>query len=110
MNNAERPPLEYPKGLWINPPHQNSPDFLKARIKISKEQFLAWLQSKQGTQGKQGEEIHLDIRKSKEKNDLYITVNNWRPDPNYKKGAADKEVASYDLKPNKAFTTDEIPF
>ena len=104
MNNAEKEPNEYPKGFWINPPHQNSPDYIKAKVHIIKDQFLTWLQ------GKQEKDLYLNINKSKEGNTLYIVVDNWKPDPNYKKKAANKEEVSYEVKKDPSFTADDIPF
>ena len=89
---------EFVDGLFVKAPRAGAPDFVKGAISIKREELIKWLQSREG------DWVNLDIKESKTAK-WYAQVNDWKPD-----AEASKKPASYDLKPNKAITTDEIPF
>ena len=63
-------------GLIVKKPHQNAPDFVKARVSIKKDEFLKWLEPQQK------EWINLDLKESKG-GKLYFAVDNWQPNNEY---------------------------
>ena len=65
--------VRFPKGLIVKRPHQNAPDFVKAKLSIKKDELIEWLKSESG------EWVNLDLKTSKE-NKLYLSVDDWKPD------------------------------
>lgn len=61
-------------GMYVKHPHQNAPDFCKAKVSIVREEMIKWLQ------GEDGEWVNLDIKESKD-GKLYASVDTWEPEP-----------------------------
>ena len=64
--------VEFADGLHVSKPHENAPDFVKARISIKRENLIKWLQGRDGTY------VNLDVKESRSGN-LYASVDNWKP-------------------------------
>lgn len=60
------------KGLYFKEPHQNAPDFVKGRLSVKNEDFIAFLKE----QG--GEWTNLQIKVSKA-GKPYVEVDDWKP-------------------------------
>jgi hypothetical protein len=65
--------MELPKGLFANKPHEKAPDFIKAKLNIDREEFIAWLKD-------QPEKVNIDIRESKDGTKWFAAVNDWKPE------------------------------
>jgi hypothetical protein len=50
---------EFPRGLFVNPPRSNAPDFVKGRISIRVADFLEYLGGKDS-----GSWLRIDIKES----------------------------------------------
>jgi hypothetical protein len=67
---------EFPTGLFVSPPRPNAPDFVKGRISIKREDFMAYLS------GKDSEWLRIDIKEGFKKDEdgnpkWYAQVDNW---------------------------------
>jgi hypothetical protein len=60
-------------GLIVKAPHQNAPDFVKAKLSIKREDLIGWLQQQTG------EWINADIKESRA-GKWYAAIDNWKPD------------------------------
>ena len=70
--------VQFPAGLTAKAPHENAPDFFKAKIVIHVKDLGNWLREK----NKAGEEwVSLDVKESKG-GKWYASVDEWKPDPN----------------------------
>ena len=65
--------MEFPKGLFANKPNEKAPDFIKAKLNIDREEFIAWLKD-------QPEKVNIDIRESKDGTKWFAAVNDWKPE------------------------------
>ncbi len=59
-------------GLSAKAPHENAPDFVKAKINIKVTNMIAWLQEQQT------DWVNADLKVSKQGN-YYIAVDDWKP-------------------------------
>ena len=66
--------IEFASGFYAKAPHPNSPNFVKAKVSIKREEFIKWLQDRDG------EYVNLDVKVSQSGN-WYASVDNWKPDP-----------------------------
>ena len=64
---------DFPKGLFTKPPHQNAPDFVKAKISIKREELIEWLQQQSG------EWVNLDVKEKKDGSGWSTVVDDWKP-------------------------------
>lgn len=62
----------YLKGLFANKPHPNSPDFIKAKITIKREDLLEELKTQTG------EWIKIDIKEGRD-GKYYTQIDTWKP-------------------------------
>lgn len=84
--------IEFPEGLFVKPPPEKAPDFVKASISIKRKDLGNWLR------GKEDEWINLDVKVSRE-GKWYVSVNNWKPEKELTSGDDIYEIVD-----------DEIPF
>jgi hypothetical protein len=63
---------EFVNGLIVKAPHDNAPEYVKAKLSIRREEMIAWLQSKQG------EWVNADVKVS-QGGKWYAAVDNWKP-------------------------------
>ena len=97
-------------GLIVKAPHDNAPDFVKAKLSIKREEMINWLQQQSG------EWINADIKESRA-GKWYAAIDNWKPDPD-RAGAGGGPPAdnspppgNYDDNPPPAADyDDDIPF
>ena len=66
----------YPKGLFVNAPRENAPEFVMGSISIKVADLHEWLNINQGLANDSGY-INLDILEGRE--NWYCTVNTWKP-------------------------------
>ena len=59
-------------GLFIKPPHERAPDFVKCSISIKRKDLGNWLR------GKDDEWINIDVKEGKS-GKWYAEVNDWKP-------------------------------
>ena len=65
----------FAQGLYVKPPKENSPDFVKFGLSIKRQEVMAWLQ------GQSEEWINLQVKEAKS-GKWYAEVDTWKPDPN----------------------------
>lgn len=82
------------KGIFVNDPHENAPDFVLGQVSINREQAI------QSLQELDDEWLNLDILKSKE-GEVYGKLNTWK-----KEG----QTGSVQNQPDEDITPDSIPF
>ena len=89
---------EFVAGLYIKPPHEKAPDFVKFSISIKRADLGNWLR------GKSDEWINLQVKES-QNGKWYAEVDNWKPNEGgasqVAKDAAVNGLPDYD---------DDIPF
>lgn len=66
---------EFVNGLIVKAPHDNAPEYVKAKLSIKREEMREWLD------GKDGDWINLDIKVSST-GKWYAAVDNWKPNGN----------------------------
>ena len=96
-------------GLIVKAPHDNAPDFVKAKLSIKREELISWLQQQSG------DWINADIKESRA-GKWYAAIDNWKPDPerasagNEGPGDDNPPPGNYDDSPPPADYDDDIPF
>jgi len=90
---------EFIDGLIVRRPHENAPDFIKAKISIKREALIKWLQKHND------EWINGDIKVSRE-NKLYVQVNDWKPN----KQQDEKTIAGQKIDTGSDIKLEDIPF
>ena len=63
---------KFPAGLIVKHPHENAPDFVRAKLHIVKKEFMQWLE------GREDDWINCDIKLSKN-GKFYVQVDDWKP-------------------------------
>lgn len=66
---------DLPDGLYAKKPHENAPDFIKAKLSIHVDRFMVWLQNQTPKQGY----VNLEICEKKDESDYYVKVDDWEP-------------------------------
>ena len=69
--------VKFIDGLGAKAPHQNAPEFVKAKLSIKREDLIAWLELRTD------EWINCHIKESSN-GKWYVSVDDWSPDPEYK--------------------------
>lgn len=95
----------FPDGFIIKKPHDNAPDFVKAKVSIKAEEFVAFMK-KHVDNGW----INIDIKTSKG-GKLYAQLNDWKPEK--KAEAVQHEWAKADNYPteeSEGIDAENIPF
>ena len=95
-------------GLIVKAPHDNAPEYVKAKLSIKREELIAWLQSKDG------EWINADIKVS-QGGKYYAAVDDWKPNQGggsggSRGGAPQRERPAPATNNNDDFDSDSIPF
>ena len=91
---------EFVSGLYIKPPHEKAPDFVKFSISIKRADLGNWLR------GKSDEWINLQVKEAKS-GKWYAEVDNWKPEP---RGESSTGGSYEDGKAEDQFYDDDIPF
>lgn len=76
--------MAFLNGLWVEKPHVNAPDFVKAKLSINVEKML---ESLKATNEKY---INLDLKESKE-GTFYAEIDEWKPDKSKSKTVKPEE-------------------
>ena len=98
--------IEFPSGMYVNPPTQGNKHFLFGKIDITRAELGNWLR------GKHEDKIKIDILYSKTKVDdsgnakLFLAVSDWKPT---EKGVVSKAATPTMTQATDEFE-DEIPF
>jgi hypothetical protein len=93
----EQQEVEFVNGLFVKPPREGAPDFVKGSISINRADLGNWLRGKQADDGW----INIDVKESKA-GKWYCSVNNWKPQQEQQPApAAPSNGAPYN---------DDIPF
>ena len=64
--------IEFIDGFFAKAPHENAPEFVKAKVNIKREELLVWLSSRSE------EWINIDIKEGRS-GKWYASVDNWKP-------------------------------
>lgn len=67
--------IEFIDGFFAKAPHQNAPEFVKAKVNIKRDELLTWLSARSD------EWISVDIKEGRS-GKWYASVDNWRPNEN----------------------------
>jgi len=70
--------VKFPRGIFINPKRENSPDFVIGSLSIKVSDFQEWLK---GQAVSEKGYITIDILKSRE-GKSYLKLNEWKPKNN----------------------------
>ena len=77
---------QFVSGLFVKPPHEKAPDFVKCAISMKRKDLGNWLR------GRDEEYINVDVKVSKE-GKWYAEVNDWKPtkknEPDFEGGGDD---------------------
>ena len=65
----------FAKGIYVKPPKENSPDFVKFSMSIKRNEAMGWLQSQSD------EWVNLQVKEAKS-GKWYCQLDSWKPDPN----------------------------
>jgi len=67
--------VKFPKGLFIKPKREKSPDFVVGSLSIKVEDFQKWLKEQEVNENGY---LTIDILKSRNGNN-YLKLNDWKP-------------------------------
>ena len=92
-------------GVFVKPPRQNSPEFVKGSISINRKSLGNWLRAETD------EWINIDVKVS-QNGKWYAQVNTWKPseDQVQQLRTATQEPIAMPDKPADDFLDSEIPF
>ena len=92
---------EFAKGLYVKPPKEGSPDWVKFSMSIKREEAIQWLQSQTD------DWINTEVKIGKS-GKWYAEV--WKPDPSKARSSTPQEAhTSQPVTPQDDFE-DDIPF
>lgn len=104
--------IKFIGGLIARAPHENAPEYVKARLSIKREELIEWLREKDD------EWINVDIKES-QGGKWYAAVDSWKPDrPRSGSGRSERSAPHRQQRaapapaPGSAddFSDDDIPF
>lgn len=82
----------FAEGLGFFEPHSNAPEFIKGCISVNREKFTEWMRSQEVNEKGY---IKLDVKEARSGN-LYVSVNNYKPERDQQRGAAPAAPAPVD--------------
>lgn len=88
----------YPKGLFINQPHANAPDFVVGKISVKVQDFVEFLNANKNEAGY----VNLDLLNGND--GLYSVLDEWKPSSE----AKSPKVAKENFKP--VSSEGDLPF
>jgi len=77
--------IEFIDGLFVKPPHEKAPDFVKCTISIKRKDLGNWLRSKDD------EWINMQVKESKN-GKWYAEVDNWKPEKKVEHAGGNDEI------------------
>ena len=93
--------IEFIDGFFAKAPHENAPEFVKAKVNIKREELLSWLS------GRSDEWINIDIKEGRS-GKWYASVDNWQPNENHSTSSLESPPKTFNLTEEDGL--DEIPF
>ena len=93
--------IEFIDGFFAKAPHENAPEFVKAKVNIKREELLSWLS------GRSDEWINIDIKEGRS-GKWYASVDNWQPNENQTTHYQDPPPATFNLPQGDGLN--EIPY
>ena len=90
-------------GLFAKKPHDNAPDFVKAKLSIKREDMIKWLNEQQD------EWINLDVKESKE-GKWYCAIDDWKPKKEWEGREEAQAAVSQPVPEPQSVDVDTIPF
>lgn len=90
---------KFVNGLFVNKPHVNAPDFVKAELSISVDRFVEWLKQQETTEKGY---VKVTLKESKG-GKLYAELNSWVSEQK------DNDIPIAD-QTGSGDETDELPF
>lgn len=95
-------------GLIVKEPHQNAPEYVKAKLSIKREELIKFLQ------GQSGDWINADIKVS-QNGKWYAAIDDWKPDANRGSGRGNSRPSEPQRQapqqaPMDDFSDETIPF
>ena len=72
----------FPTGMYLNPPREGAPEFVRGSISIKKAEVLEWLNQEQSNDKGY---VNLDVLKSRE-GKLYLAINDYVKPTDIKQG------------------------
>lgn len=95
---------QFINGLIVKAPHENAPEYIKAKLSIKREELIATLK------GMSGEWINADIKVS-QGGKWYVAIDTWKPNQGGTTGGAQKsEQRPASMMTSEALADDDIPF
>lgn len=101
---------EFVGGMIAKAPHDNAPEYVKARLSIKREELIAWLSARND------EWVNVDIKEA-QSGKWYAAVDNWKPDgkrSNRSERSApprqQRAAPAPAPRPADDFSDDDIPF
>ena len=94
---------EFVAGLYVKPPHEKAPDFVKFSISIKRADLGNWLR------GKSDEWINLQVKES-QNGKWYAEVDNWKPNEGGASSEANKAADNRNAGIPNDYLEDDIPF
>lgn len=76
MENTNKTPMIFAKGIRFFKPRENAPKAIKGNIIIDLKEFKEFLNQQNIT-----DLLRIDLRKSEEKGTYYFSLNTWKPTP-----------------------------
>jgi hypothetical protein len=92
---------EFAKGLYVKPPKEGAPDWVKFKMSIKREEVIHWLQ------GQTDEWINTEVKEGKS-GKWYAEV--WKPDPSKARVASPQQNYAPPSAPPQDDFADDIPF
>lgn len=97
----------YIDGLIVKAPHENAPEYVKAKLSFKREELIGWLS------GQSGDWINADVKVS-QNGKWYAAVDTWKPNGGAggSRGGAPQRQRPETATSQRAesFDSDEIPF
>ena len=95
--------VKFIDGMFVNPPHERAPDFVKAGISFRREQFIEWLNKQEPNEKGY---IRIQVKESRE-GKYYAALDDYKPG----KQDSHNQAKADGYAPAKAeFQDDMIPF
>jgi len=91
----------FAKGLYVKPPKDNAPDFVKFGLSIKRQEVMDWLQ------GESDEWINTEVKEGKS-GKWYAEV--WKPDPSKARAASPQQNHTPPSAAPQDDFADDIPF
>ena len=89
----------FPVGMFIKPPHERAPDFVKGKVSVKVAEFVEW------AQGLNKEWLNMDIKVS-QGGKLYMEVDTWEPSGSSSEPAKVPQSGNSETKP----FNDDVPW